>query len=367
MKPRETIVVAMSGGVDSSVAAALLVEQGFDVVGMTMRVWTGDSQAKAAKSCCSLEDVNDARDVAAKLGIPYYALDMKQDFQEHVIDNFVGEYLAGRTPNPCLRCNADMKFGALLDRAQEIGANKVATGHYARTYKDPQTGRWQLRAGLDGGKDQSYALYVLTQDQLDRALFPLGDMTKAETRAHAERLGLLVDKKPDSQDICFVPDGNYRGFVEKLAGDQIVPGRFVSVDGKDLGEHRGIAHYTVGQRRGLGLQGDQRQVVVELRPETNEVVVGLKHQAMRERFEVVDLNWVSLAPIEKPLECQVKIRHRAAPAEALLTPKEDGTLEVLLEDSNIGISPGQAAVFYEDDLVLGGGTIEKVQAKGIAV
>jgi tRNA-specific 2-thiouridylase len=357
---RETVVIAMSGGVDSSVAAGLLVEQGHDVVGMTMRVYQGAEVARS-KSCCSLEDVDDARQVAETLGIPYYALDMKDAFQEHVIDDFVDEYLAGRTPNPCLRCNADMKFGSLLERAREIGADAVATGHYVRRTYDEASGRWELRAGRDPAKDQSYALYVLTQDQLARARFPLGEMTKAETREQAARLGLPVDAKPDSQDICFVPDGDYRGFVARQAGERVRPGRFVSVEGEDMGPHGGVVNFTVGQRRGLGLEGDEHpRYVVELRADTAEVVVGRKHQAARERFEVGPVNWVSIAAPAEPLECQVKVRHRSPPTPAVVSARSDGTAEVELASGDLGISPGQAAVFYDGDRVLGGGTIERV-------
>lgn len=357
---KETVVIAMSGGVDSSVAAALLVDQGHDVVGMTMRVYSGAETARA-KSCCSLDDVDDAREVAARLGIPYYALDMKEPFRQHVIDDFVDEYLAGRTPNPCLRCNADMKFGALLDRAREIGADSVATGHYVRRTRCPETGRFELRRGRDDGKDQSYALYVLTQPQLARARFPLGEVTKAEVRALAKKYDLPVDGKPDSQDICFVPDGDYRGFVERHAGDRLRPGRFVTPDGEDLGANDGVAHYTVGQRRGLGLDIDEHpRYVVELRADTDEVVVGKKAEAVRNRFEVPAVNWVSVAAPDAPLACAVKIRHRSRPAPGLVTPTPGGGAVVALRDPELGVSPGQAAVFYDGDRVLGGGTIARV-------
>lgn len=354
----ETVVVAMSGGVDSAVAAALLVEAGYRVVGMTMRVWSGGEDAPAApRSCCSLDDVEDARRVAALLDIPYYALDMKDAFREAVIGEFVGEYLAGRTPNPCVTCNGDMKFGALLERAAAVGASRVATGHYARVARDPASGRFELRRGRDPGKDQSYALHVLTQDQLGRALFPLGELTKEETRAHAARLGLPVSGKADSQDICFVPGGDYREFLASQVGDAVRPGRFRSVEGEDLGEHRGVPFYTVGQRRWLGIQGHDRRYVVELRPEADEVVVGTRDQASRAAFRVEGMNWVSRAAPAAPLRCEVKIRHRSPPAAAEVRPRPGGALEVLLDIPDLGVAPGQAAVLYDGDLVLGGGRI----------
>lgn len=358
MSAGELVVVAMSGGVDSSVAAALLMQHEYRVVGMTMRVAPGGDGTAAARSCCSLDDVQDARRVCDLLGIPYYAIDMKEAFESRVVDTFVAEYLEGRTPNPCIACNTDMKFGALLDLARSIGAERVATGHYARVGRDPASGRWLLRTGLDPAKDQSYSLYGLTQEQLARALFPIGELTKAQVRETAERLGLPVAAKAESMDICFVPGGDYREVVAARAGDTVRPGRFVDRDGRPVGEHRGVAYYTVGQRRGLGLPGEDRTYVVELRPERDEVVVGTRDEASRARFTVGAVNWVGLGPLAARTRCRVRIRHRFEPARATVAPLPGGRLEVVLDEPALGVAPGQAAVFYAGDQVLFGGRIE---------
>jgi tRNA-specific 2-thiouridylase len=358
-EPKKRIVVAMSGGVDSSVAAALLAEQGHEVIGMTMQIW--DYSTFAAQNgetfgtCCSLDDVHDARRVAEQLGIPFYVVNFEKDFQQAVIDRFCDDYFAGRTPNPCVLCNQVLKFELLLRRARELEADCLATGHYARIVAENDG--YSLRKGRDAQKDQSYFLFTLTQTQMARVLFPLGAMSKEEVRGHAARLGLRVAQKAESQDICFVPDGDYVRFLEEERGGGRMAGEIVHVSGEVLGRHLGTYRYTIGQRRGLGIAWPRPLYVVGIDAETKRVVVGEEEHLARTELTVHGANWCEAAP-EGPLRaaCRIRYRHREVPA--LITPLPGGRAQVAFDVPQRGVTPGQAAVFYEGDRVVGGGWIE---------
>ena len=349
------ILVGLSGGVDSAVAAALLKEQGWEVAGVTLQVWAGPSAV--SRGCCALEAVEDADAVCEGLGIPYRVVDVRPQFLERVILPFAREYAKGRTPNPCIECNRSVKFHLLLDVAREMGADAVATGHYARITQDPATGRHVLLKGLDASKDQSYVLYPLTQDHLARIRFPLGSLTKEEVRRRAEALGLPVARKPDSQEICFVPHGGHGELLARLTPQAVRPGPLLNTRGEVLGTHRGLGHYTVGQRRGLGVATGQRQYVVALDPERNAVVVGSEDDLLASGCRVTDLNWIAVPGLEGPCTAWVKYRYATPPAQALLEPEEGGTVRVSFLTPQKAVAPGQAAVFYHGDRVLGGGTI----------
>jgi tRNA-specific 2-thiouridylase len=352
-------MAAMSGGVDSSVAAALLKEQGCDVVGATLKLFSNNDIGLdvSSRSCCSLADVEDARSSAYKLGIDHHVFNFGDEFSRDVIARFAKAYLEGRTPNPCIDCNRFIKFRKLLERAELLGMDAIATGHYARVEQDGKTGRWLLKKSRDELKDQTYVLAMLTQEQLSRTRFPLGGLTKAEVRALAADLGLLNAKKPDSQDICFVPDGDYAAFLENALGLKSAPGHFVDLDGKVLGTHKGILHYTIGQRRGLGISSDRPLYVVSKDAASNTVVVGDEAALYTTAMTAEDLNLISVEAITEPVRATVKTRYSQKETPATLFPPENGRIAVVFEKPQRAVTPGQAAVFYDGDTVLGSGTI----------
>jgi tRNA-uridine 2-sulfurtransferase len=343
------IAVAMSGGVDSSAVAALLKEQGEEIVGLSMQLWKDNGR------CCSLDDLWDARRVATQLGIPYYVLNLEKDFENTVVRPFVDTYLRGETPSPCILCNNYVKFHHLVEKAAGIGADRVATGHYARVKFDEGRGRWLLLRGKDRGKDQSYFLFGMTQEQLSRTLFPLGEMTKPEVRELARRAGLATSEKAESQEICFVAGRSYADFVEEYAGIQEnKSGEIVSETGDVVGTHAGIHKYTVGQRKGLIAAG-RPQYVVRIEPELNRIVIGEDPQRMR--FTVRDYNWIAMDQLTEPIRCEVQIRNRFEPKPATVW-LENGEVTVEFDSPQRAITPGQGAVFYWDDVVVGGGWIK---------
>jgi tRNA-uridine 2-sulfurtransferase len=357
---KSKVVVGMSGGVDSSVTAGLLLRQGYDVVGVTLNLWPeldGIDENSREDACCALGAVEDARRVADALGIPYYVVNFRETFEEKVVKDFVNEYARGRTPNPCVRCNQFIKFDALLARAPLFGAEYVATGHYVRVEQDQETRRWLLRTAADPSKDQSYVLYVMTQERLARARFPLGALTKAETRRLAEEWGLPVAKKPESQDICFVPYKRYGEFLEKHAPQTVAPGPIVDAAGAVLGEHKGIAFHTVGQRRGLNLNVLEPRYVTGLQAETNTVVVGTLDDLLRRDCALEDVNWVKIAEPSAPIRTLARIRYRAQPVPATVHAAPGNRARVEFDEPQRAVTPGQAVVFYDGEYVVGGGTI----------
>jgi tRNA-specific 2-thiouridylase len=367
--PESTIAVAMSGGVDSSVVAGMLRSRGERVVGMTMQLWNqrrlpelqGD---RATGRCCSLDDVYDARYVAQKLGIPYYVVNFEERFEREVVKPFVDEYLAGRTPIPCTLCNNFIKFEQFLEMAAGVGANRMATGHYAQIGWNPDSGRYEMLRSVDRAKDQTYFLFGLTQEQLARTLFPLGGMEKPQVRELARELGIPTAEKPDSQEICFVPNGDYAAFIDAYFREQGISaektaGELVTSEGKVVGEHSGVHHFTVGQRRGLRYAAGEPLYVIATEPDTRRVIIGRRNELLRAKTEVKDVNWVSIASPASPLRAQVKIRNKHVAAEASLSPTSDPQrIEVHFDEPQRAVTPGQAAVFYLGDLVLGGGWIE---------
>lgn len=365
----QRVAIAMSGGVDSSVAALLLEKSGCDLVGFSMKLWdhapAGRPGDPGPDRCCSPEDLRDAGAVAARLGIPFYVADFREDFEREIVRPFVADYLAGLTPSPCIRCNSRMKFDRLLGLAEQAGAARVATGHYARVGRDPHSGRFVLSEAGDRNKDQSYFLFELTQAQLSRILFPLGDLDKEEVRRIARAHDLPVAEKAESQEICFIPDGDYASFVERhrAAGGAGGPapgaGPVVDAAGNVLGEHRGVHRYTVGQRRGLGIAHREPLYVLELRPGDNTVVVGERARLGSRRCRVIRPNWIAIPALEGPLAVRARIRSRHEAAPALITPLEDGGVEVVFDSPQPAVTPGQACVFYRDGAVVGGGWIRR--------
>lgn len=357
----EKIVIGMSGGVDSSTAAALLKKQGFEVIGITMRLWDGEiiNGSHQDGTCCSLSAVEDARRVAHKLGIEYHVLDFRKEFDEYVINYFVNEYNNGRTPNPCIACNKFLKFDAMLKKAKLLGAKYVATGHYAKV--EEENGRYLLKRSNAIEKDQTYALYSLTQEQLKSIYMPLGDIgNKEEVRNIAEEFGLATASKPDSQEICFVPDNDYVSFIERRTGLVSKPGDFVDLSGEKLGEHKGIVNYTIGQRKGLGIAFGKPMFVIKINPDSNEIVLGEKGTEFSDTLVASNLNFIPYDEINEPMECLAKVRYSARPAPCVVTPNGDKSVTVKFADAQRAITPGQAVVFYDkdSDIVIGGGIIE---------
>lgn len=354
----EKVLVAMSGGVDSSVAAKLLTDAGFSCIGCTMKLYDNeDAGIPKANTCCSLDDVEDARSVAYRLGMPYYVFNLKDKFAECVIDRFVDAYEHGITPNPCIDCNRTMKFDKMLDFAREHGLDYVVTGHYARIEQDPATGRWLLKKALYTDKDQSYVLYVLTQDQLAHTKFPLGGMDKPSIRKIAEEQGFCNARKHDSQDICFVPDGDYVGFMERYTGKYYPDGDFLDVNGNVVGRHHGAVRYTNGQRKGLGLALGAPVYVCDKDMEKNTVTVGPESELFTTTLVAGDFNWISIPELTAPMRVKAKARYRQPEQPATVRPLPDGKVEVEFDEPQRAITRGQAVVLYDGDVVVGGGTI----------
>lgn len=353
------VVIGMSGGVDSSVAAYLLKDQGYDVVGVTMQIWQEEDRAAQEENggCCGLSAVDDARRVAWDLEIPYYVMNFKEEFKENVIDYFVAEYIQGRTPNPCIACNRYVKWESLLKRSMDIGAEYIATGHYAQIEQLPN-GRFSLKKSVTAAKDQTYALYNLTQFQLSHTLMPVGQYTKDEIREIADKIQLRVANKPDSQEICFIPDHDYARFIRENSHEKLPEGHFVDLEGKILGTHKGITHYTVGQRKGLNLSMKRPVFVVEIRPESNEVVIGESEDVFSNRLICDHLNWMAIDGLHgRSMQVTGKIRYSHKGAPCIIREVEDGVAECVFEEPQRAITPGQAVVFYDGDYVVGGGII----------
>jgi tRNA-uridine 2-sulfurtransferase len=358
----EKVICAMSGGVDSSVAAKLLVDAGYEVMGITMKLFDNDGVIleEGSRTCCSLEDVEDARNVAYALGIPYHVFNYTDSFGSCVVDKFCSSYLGGRTPNPCIDCNRYLKFGALQQRRAELGYDYVATGHYARREFDHDTGRFLLKKGLDPKKDQSYVLYHLTQEQLAHMLFPVGELSKPKVREVAAEAGLENANKLESQDICFVPDGDYASFISGHTGKDFEPGNIVDEQGNVLGRHSGLVHYTIGQRKGLGVAAGEPLFVLKKDVPANTLVVGPASSAGFTTVYAEDVNLISVASIEEPIQVEVKANYRAK-AKPATASMENGVLKVVLQEPERAIAPGQALVMYQSDVVVGGGTIERAE------
>ena len=351
-------LIAMSGGVDSAVAALLTRDAGYDCVGCTMKLCpTPPSDGPDSRSCCTADDAADARSVAFRLGMPHYVFNYTERFQREVIGSFIAAYQNGRTPNPCVECNRNLKFGALLERAEELGCACVVTGHYARIAE--RDGMFYLMKGLDPARDQSYVLYMLSQAQMARIRFPLGTLSKPEVRAIAAAQGFRNAGKPDSQDICFVPEGDYAAVIERYTGKEASPGDFLDRNGHVLGRHRGVIRYTVGQHRGLGLGTHERLCVLAIDPAANTVTLGPEEALYRTELTAGDFHWISGAAPAQPLRCAVRTRYRQREQEALALPLDGGRVKIVFDRPQRAITPGQSAVLYAGDTVLGGGIIER--------
>ena len=359
------IVVAMSGGVDSSVTAALLKDRGFEVIGITMQIW---EPSRDRYGCCGIGSIEDARKVASKLEIPHYVLNFRDIFKEKVIANFCEEYKEGRTPNPCIRCNQYIKFDVLLKKARQIGADYIATGHYARIEFDNQRKRHLLKKGIDSQKDQSYVLYVMNQEQLQHTLMPLGEFTKDRVRQIAQEKDLPVANRPESQEICFIPDNNYGEFLKSRISETTVPGSIINKEGKVIGEHQGIIFYTVGQRKGIGIADREPLYVTSINKEKNTIVVGKKEDVYSDELIADNLNFIYMDKLEAPLKVEAKVRYLHPAAQALVIPQRNGSVKVKFDQPQQAITPGQSVVFYlpaknkdrqagEGGIVIGGGTI----------
>jgi tRNA-specific 2-thiouridylase len=354
-KKSRRIAVAMSGGVDSSVAAALLVEAGFDVIGLMLRLWS-EPGADSQNRCCTPDAMALARKVAGQLEIPFYPIDAKNVFYNQVVQHFIDDYTSGVTPNPCLRCNRHIRWEFLLDHALAFGATYMATGHYARVQNTAD--RIQLLKAVDQSKDQSYVLHVLNQHQLSHALFPLGDFTKAEVRKFARDFKLPVAERSDSQDLCFIGDGDYRDFLSRNSNQSINEGEIHDLEGRRIGVHQGLAYYTIGQRRGLGIASENPLYIIEKDIARNILVVGDQNQQSRSKLRAGNVNWVSISPPIEPISASVKIRYKSSEEPALILPRGEEEVDIQFDDPIIGITPGQAAVFYDGNYCLGGGIIQ---------
>ena len=360
MTEKKRVLAAMSGGVDSSVTAALLLEQGYEVIGVTMRLSEESREADDDKGCCSIKSVNDAQHVASILGIPHYVLDFREQFEKHVICNFLDEYAKGRTPNPCIECNRAMKFGALMQKARELGADFVATGHYARITYNEEKGLYELKKGLDEKKDQSYVLYHLNQETLAHFLLPLGGFTKPEVREMAEKYKLPVAHKAESQEICFIPDDDHGRFLREHRPEALIPGDIVDMEGQVLGHHLGVPLYTIGQRKGLGIAAPEPLYVVRLDTERNRVIVGGAQDVFFGGLTAGNVSWTIPAPTE-PLRCTAKVRYGRREGACTAEITADGALHVVFDEPQRAVTPGQSVVLYEGERVLGGGIIESAE------